>query len=398
MSDSRTPIQRGYLVLADISGYTAFLTQTELDHSHEILTDLLETILERFRTLLTVQKIEGDAIFAYTPAAHLLRGETLLELIEATYVDFRERMQNVRRHTTCTCRACESIPMLDLKFMAHFGDYVAQKIGGTRELAGEDVNIVHRLLKNHVTESTGWRAYTLITQAALDHMQLQLPAGTESSESYEHLGETRIFAVDLHARYDALLQERRVVVEKEEALLTYSQELNGPPPSVWSWMNDTDKRRLYSQNPHGLSFVPIFRPGGRTSVGATTHCVHGKDIAMRETVLDWKPFDYFTVEQDSGPLGIIRVTFLLEPVGTGKTRLTYFLTGRIRNWPASLAHLVIKLVFTRLFNYRQVVTKMKEVMDQQTVETPAEQVPPELSTALEDSAVSGLQGQSVHFP
>ncbi len=67
MSTSSSAIEHGYLVLADISGYTAFLSQTELDHAHEILTDLLETILKRFKTLLTICKLEGDAVFAYTP-------------------------------------------------------------------------------------------------------------------------------------------------------------------------------------------------------------------------------------------------------------------------------------------------------------------------------------------
>ena len=44
MSTSSSIVKHGYLLLADISGYTSFLTQTELDHSQEILTDLLETV------------------------------------------------------------------------------------------------------------------------------------------------------------------------------------------------------------------------------------------------------------------------------------------------------------------------------------------------------------------
>src|SRR5574338_1601031 len=149
MSNSATPIEHGYLVLADISGYTSFLMQTELDHAQEILSDLLETIVRRFQTLLTLHKLEGDAVFAYAPESRIIRGETLLEMIEAAYVDFRERLHNVRRHTTCTCRACQNIPILDLKFMVHHGDYILQDIGGVRELAGSDVNLVHRLMKNH---------------------------------------------------------------------------------------------------------------------------------------------------------------------------------------------------------------------------------------------------------
>ena len=56
-------------------------------------------------------------------------------------------MKNVRRHTPCTCRACESIPMLDLKFMTHYGAFALQSIGGTPEIAGSDVNLAHRLMK-----------------------------------------------------------------------------------------------------------------------------------------------------------------------------------------------------------------------------------------------------------
>ena len=57
MPASPSAVQQGYMVLADISGYTSFLTQTELDHAHEILSDLLETILGRLKPLLTIHKI-----------------------------------------------------------------------------------------------------------------------------------------------------------------------------------------------------------------------------------------------------------------------------------------------------------------------------------------------------
>jgi hypothetical protein len=51
--------QHGYLVLADISGYTSFVAGTELDHSHEILSDLLETICLQIEKLLTIHKLKG---------------------------------------------------------------------------------------------------------------------------------------------------------------------------------------------------------------------------------------------------------------------------------------------------------------------------------------------------
>ena len=67
--------QHGYLLLADISGYTSFVAGTELDHSHEILSDLLETICMQVEKLLTIHKLEGDAVFAVFPSAPNAVGE-----------------------------------------------------------------------------------------------------------------------------------------------------------------------------------------------------------------------------------------------------------------------------------------------------------------------------------
>jgi hypothetical protein len=39
--------RRGHLLLADISGYTAFLTGTELEHAHTIIRELTALIRER---------------------------------------------------------------------------------------------------------------------------------------------------------------------------------------------------------------------------------------------------------------------------------------------------------------------------------------------------------------
>ena len=364
MSSSPSPIVRGYLILADISGYTSFLSQTELDHAQEILTDLIETILRRFKPLLTIHKIEGDAVFAYISDSRLVRGETLLELVESTYVDFRERMKNVRRHTTCTCRACQCIPMLDLKFILHHGDFVVQHIGGAPELAGSDVNLAHRLLKNHVSENSGWRAYSLFTATALDCMQIHPENLVEGSESYEHLGEVRTFVMDMHPRYEALMAARRVVVDESEAFLTFGGDFRVPPAVLWSWMNEPEKRKLISMDPHGLQFIPILRPGGRTGVGATTHCVHGQSVAMRETVLDWKPFDYYTVEQDSGPMGVVRITFYLRETNGGRsTQLHAALNGRLAHVPGFMARPLIRFIYTRIFDYASVARKLADILD-----------------------------------
>ena len=56
-------LERGYLMLADISGYNAFIAGTEFDHAQEIIHDLLEFLVDRLRPILTLVQIEGDSVF-----------------------------------------------------------------------------------------------------------------------------------------------------------------------------------------------------------------------------------------------------------------------------------------------------------------------------------------------
>ena len=39
--------------------------------------------------------------------------------------------------------------------MVHHGDYIIQQVAGIKDLLGTDVNLIHRLAKNRVAESTG---------------------------------------------------------------------------------------------------------------------------------------------------------------------------------------------------------------------------------------------------
>ena len=69
---------------------------------------------------------------------------------------------------------------------------------------GPYVNLVHRLAKNQVAKSTGWRGYTLFTLQGLEHIQTDKKAFVQQSESYEHLGDVETYVMDMHARYEAM--------------------------------------------------------------------------------------------------------------------------------------------------------------------------------------------------
>ena len=314
---STTPTH-GYLVIADISGYTSFVAKTELEHSHEILSELLELIVENFQPLMTISKLEGDAVFAYASEMLFTRGDTLIDFIESTYVAFRDRQTSIMRKTTCTCNACRHIPSLDLKFFAHHGDYILQTIANTRELVGSDVNLIHRLTKNHVNERTGWRAYMMLTAQCLEHLNLDLSDAHIQMEAYEHLGEVKTYNVDLDKRYKEIIDKRRFALDKDSADFYLEQEFSTPPAVTWEWIQDPSKRNLW----HGdhVTWSIAERPKGRAGVGASNHCAHGKTVTT-ELIVDWRPFEYSTADSFNNGKKTITETFLLEPLPNGGTRV-----------------------------------------------------------------------------
>jgi hypothetical protein len=281
----------GYLVIADISGYTSYVATTELEHSQEVLAELLELIIHNFQPLLTTVRLEGDAVFSHAPLGQIPRGETLAELLETTYTAFRDHIRGIIHRTTCECNACRSIPLLDLKFIVHFGDYVMQQVAGIKELVGSEVNRLFRLGKNHVTEETGWKAYIFYTDASLQQSGIASEGMHKQLESYEHLGDVTGYVSDLHTRYQEIADARRVVLSPEEAHAIFTTDFAVPPPVVWEWLNDPRRRTQVAPE---TSWSATSRPGGRTGVGASNHCAHGKNGLTCETILDWRPFEYVT--------------------------------------------------------------------------------------------------------
>jgi hypothetical protein len=201
--------QRATFVLADISGYTRFLEAVGAAHAiqleegetpaaYPLMTTLLDSIVRNLVPPFTLAKLEGDAVFAYAPGPALaLRGPAVVACLQGCYASFRDHLRRTEEALTCTCAACTTVSSLDLKFVLHHGGYVAQTIAGSTELLGPDVTAAHRLLKNDVTATTGWRAYALLTRATFEHLEVPADAGRLMDLSYEHVGRIEALALPL---------------------------------------------------------------------------------------------------------------------------------------------------------------------------------------------------------
>lgn len=311
--------ERGCLAIADISGYTGYLAGSELEHAHDVLADLMRTVVGSLRPRLKLIKLEGDAAFAYALEGKV-DGLALMDVVEGCYFTFRRRLRDIRQATTCPCNACLSIPSLNLKVFVHSGEFVRQRIAGHEDLMGTDVILIHRLLKNTVSQTLASNGYGLFTAACVAAMGVDPVAHVmrEHRETYEHLGEVQSYVHDLEARWRDVQEYTRVVVAKDRADIEFELLYPGPPALVWEYLTSPTKRILYQA---GATRIDQANPNGRRGPGSTTHCVHG-DTAIHEEILDWHPFDYFT--ERFGPPGFTpaEATAQLSPAETG-TRVTW---------------------------------------------------------------------------
>ncbi|MCC6847087.1 MAG: DUF2652 domain-containing protein [Deltaproteobacteria bacterium] len=181
----------GFLVLADISGFTAFLTATELEHGPPIIKELLEEVIRRIAPPLEIHGIEGDAIFAVGPDGTLLPPASLRAVLRAGFEGFRVKQRELAADESCDCRCCRSVDKLRLKAIGHYGAFVEYAVGGRLQVAGPAVILAHRMLKNGVTGAD----YALLTRPALDHMDLDPVALglAPHMERYEHFGEVECY-------------------------------------------------------------------------------------------------------------------------------------------------------------------------------------------------------------
>ena len=192
---------RGFLVLADVSGFTAFVTSTELEHGSAIIAALLGEVITRLSPPLEIQEIEGDAIFALAGEDGQAAGARLLEVLEEAFAAFKERQRAMVTEAelaedSCQCGACQRMGSLDLKMVVHHGPFLRHTVAGRSRVTGTAVILVHRLLKNGLGRSGGYALLTepVLRSLGIDAERAGLPAHTER---YEYLGDVRCYVRDL---------------------------------------------------------------------------------------------------------------------------------------------------------------------------------------------------------
>jgi hypothetical protein len=257
------------LIIADISGYTRFMTANAkvLAHAQLIITELLETILGGFDYPVEVSKLEGDAVFMYCKMdsdewAQPQTQARLSQQVLTSYTTFFDRVVELDQSRICVCDACANIDRLRLKTVVHAGTALFHKVGNFTELAGVDVIMVHRLMKNSVDADE----YILATDLAFD--ELNLPEDipwSQGSENYAELGtvSTRTFVPKREQQAALTRLKQRPLLEKTfSAARHFTKRTLGSQPVIW-----------------GLSELPAFKHIPQVA-GPTTRIIQALLLAV----------------------------------------------------------------------------------------------------------------------
>jgi len=191
-------IQPTFLLIADIGGYTRFMKfhKASLAHAQEIVAQLLEAVIDATEADLKLAKLEGDAAFFYLSFGAGAEASLafVAERAAAIYRAFHARASDLKVNTLCKCDGCQQAGDLKIKLVGHFGEAAVQKVKNLTELAGVDVILVHRMLKNDVPIAE----YMLMTEPVHERIDLKMRERAQShSLQLDDIGETASYYVDL---------------------------------------------------------------------------------------------------------------------------------------------------------------------------------------------------------
>jgi hypothetical protein len=276
--------EKATIFIPDISGFTEFVTKTEIEHSAHIINELLDLVIKQNNSGFSLSEIEGDAVLFYKKGEILTKTALVNQCLEI-FSAFHKVLKIMERDMVCRCGACQSASMLTLKFIIHYGTIWEFKIANIVKATGIDMIIAHRLLKNTISSNE----YILISHPCIEGF----PDSSESlglnwmkhTESYPAIGEIELEYADLREIKSTIPAppERNNLVE-HEAGDTVSIEIDAPIEEVYQKLIDIDMLPEWM-----IGITGIKRDVGVERIG-TKHVCMSPSFEM-EVELDFAEFN-----------------------------------------------------------------------------------------------------------
>ncbi|NII27645.1 DUF2652 domain-containing protein [Pseudoflavitalea sp. X16] len=301
---------RGLLFIPDISGFTRFVNEIEIEHSRYIIQQLLEILINANQTGLEVSEIEGDAILFYK-FGEPLELEALYKQVERMFCAFHQHINAYNYRRICQCKACISAVNLSLKVISHYGEFTTYNVKNFSKLIGKDVIVAHQLLKNDIAQHEYW----LVTDSLLTD---EPPAGLARWMQWNSsVKQTETGAIPFHyTQLDPLKKEippdppPQLELANKVKMLTVSKDYDIDIKTLCYTVVHFEFRHQWQVGLKGVDEVEHFLPGigsshrhvlenGQSVIMYTSSFVYDpeKKIMFSETDEKKKSSLYYTIEK-----------------------------------------------------------------------------------------------------
>jgi hypothetical protein len=298
---------KGLLYIPDISGFTRFVNETEIEHSKLIIQELLEILINANQIGLEVSEIEGDAILFYK------FGETpdlkeLYKQVEKMFCEFHRHLSAYDIRRFCYCKACTSAIDLTLKIITHYGEFAGYNVRNFNKLIGRDIIIAHQLLKNDIDQHEYW----LVTKNLLHDSP---PAGFaqwmkwNSSTKQTESGEIPFHYTQLSQLKNEIAPESIPQPEfsKKIKMISVSKEYETDIITLFHATGDFNFRSRWQEGVKAVEEVTHFLPrigtrcrrimeNGESIIYASSYSYHPERIEFSETD-EKENVTYYTLEK-----------------------------------------------------------------------------------------------------
>lgn len=249
--------EKATILIPDISGFTEFVTRTELDHSSHIINELLNLIIIQNNSGFSLSEIEGDAVLFYKKGDMPARYQLVKQCLDM-FSKFHEQLKYIERDVVCRCGACQTASNLSLKFIVHYGTIKEFHIANIVKASGIDMIIAHRLLKNQIKSNE----YILLTSSFSDYFpDKEETAGLtwhSHVESYPAIGDIQVEFADLEEFRGRIpdIPERKTYI-RHDGGDTLETEIEAPIEEVYQKLIDIDLLPEWMVGVTGIKREPV---------------------------------------------------------------------------------------------------------------------------------------------
>ena len=238
-------LENATIVIPDISGYTEFLTKTELEHGSHIINELLELLVDLNSVELTLSEVEGDALLFYRKGKQI-ELEDMIRQCVIMFENFHKQLKIIERDSVCQCGACQTVTNLSLKFIIHAGTIKELRVSGFTKASGVDMIVAHKLMKNRIDSNE----YILVTKGYLNNLSdNKFPSGLTWQRSYEEYPAVGKIEYE-YALLSGIKNKIPPVLARLEPVIelgnnTLEVQINAPLLNIYRELIDIDRRSTW---------------------------------------------------------------------------------------------------------------------------------------------------------